>query len=204
MPADTNIADPAPLGLTGFGLTTFMVGMLEAGLLSSEAIGIIIPLAIAYGGTIQLFAGLLAFREGNTFALTAFCTYGAFWWWFALVELLGGVLGIFAVPSVALGWALIGFGVITTYLWISTFKLNWGLWAVFLALLSAYYLLGIGTALSIDILVVIGGYVAIIDAIIAVYVAFAEVTNWSFGNTVIPLGGTPFGGNDGSSAQSAD
>lgn len=204
MPLDTDIADPAPLGLTGFGLTTFMVGLLEAGLLSGDAIGVIIPLAIAYGGTIQLFAGLLAFREGNTFALTAFCTYGAFWWWFALVELLGGALGILAVPAGALGWALVGFGVITTYLWIGTFRLNWGLWAVFLALLIAYYLLGIGTGLGLDTVVVLGGYVAIIDAIIAVYVAFAEVTNWSFGGTVIPLGGTPFGGSSESSGQSAD
>ncbi|HET7324810.1 MAG TPA: acetate uptake transporter, partial [Halococcus sp.] len=87
MPLDTDIADPAPLGLTGFGLTTFMVGMLEAGFLP-DAIGVIIPLAMAYGGTIQFFAGLLAFREGNTFATTAFCTYGAFGWWFALVEWL--------------------------------------------------------------------------------------------------------------------
>lgn len=204
MPLDTNIADPAPLGLTGFGLTTFMVGMLEAGLLSDAAIGVIIPLAIAYGGTIQLFAGLLAFREGNTFALTAFCTYGAFWWWFGLLEWLGASLGMFPVPTVAVGWALIGFGVVTTYLWVSTFKLNWGLWAVFLALLSAYYLLGIGNVLGIDILVTIGGYVAIIDAILAVYVAFAEVTNWSFADTVIPLGGTPFESSDDSSAQSAD
>jgi succinate-acetate transporter protein len=203
MPLDTDIADPAPLGLTGFGLTTFMVGMLEAGLLSSDAIGVIIPLAMAYGGTIQFFAGLLAFREGNTFATTAFCTYGAFWWWFALVEWLGGALGMFPVPTVALGWALIGFGVITTYLWISTFRLNWGLWAVFLALASAYYLLGIGDVLGIAVLGTIGGYVAILDAIFAVYVAFAEVTNWSFAGTVVPLGGTPFGGS-GSSADTAD
>lgn len=204
MPADTSIANPAPLGLTGFGLTTFMVGMLEAGLLSSDAIGVIIPLAIAYGGTIQLFAGLLAFREGNTFALTAFCTYGAFWWWFGLVELLGGALGMFAVSTVALGWTLIGFGVVTTYLWVSTFRLNWGLWAVFLALASAYYLLGIGDVLGITVLVTVGGYVAILDALFAVYVAFAEVTNWSYDGSAVPLGGTPFGGSGGSSAQSAD
>lgn len=204
MPADTSIANPAPLGLTGFALTTFMVGMLDAGLLSSDAIGVIIPLAIAYGGTIQLIAGLLAFREGNTFALTAFCTYGAFWWWFALVELLGASLGMFAVPTVAVGWTLIGFGVVTTYLWVSTFRLNWGLWAVFLVLQSAFYLLGIGNVLGIDSLVVVGGYVAILDAFLAVYVAFAEVTNWSFAGSVVPLGGTPFDGDDRSSAQSAD
>lgn len=203
MPLDTDIADPAPLGLTGFGLTTFMVGMLEAGFLP-DAIGVIIPLAIAYGGTIQLFAGLLAFREGNTFALTAFCTYGAFWWWFALYELFGGVLGTIPTSSVALGWALIGFGVITMYLWVGTFRLNWGLWLVLLVLWIAYYLLGIGLVLGISALGTWGGYVAIIDAILAVYVAFAEVTHWSFARTVLPLGSAPMSESSGSSAQSAD
>ena len=202
MPADTNLANPAPLGLTGFALTTFMVGMLDAGLLSSDAIGVIIPLAMAYGGTIQLFAGLLAFREGNTFATTAFCTYGAFWWWFALVELLGSSLGMFPVPTVALGWALIGFGVITTYLWVSTFRLNWGLWVVFLSLLSTFYILGVGEVLGIDALGIIGGYIAILTSFLAMYVAFAEVTNWSYDGTVVPLGGTPL--NDGRSPAPSD
>lgn len=201
MPLDTDIADPAPLGLTGFGLTTFMVGMLEAGFLP-DAIGVIIPLAMAYGGTIQFFAGLLAFREGNTFATTAFCTYGAFWWWFALVEWLGAGLGLFTVSGTAVGWALIGFGVITMYLWVGTFKLNWGLWLVFLVLWIAYYLLGVGDVLGIAALGTWGGYAAIIDAILAVYVAFAEVTNWSFARTVLPLGNAPIGG--GSSESSAD
>ena len=81
MPKDTELANPEPIGLMGFALTTFIVGLIEADwLVSGAAISAVIPLAIAYGGSIQLFAGLLAWRNGNTFAQTAFLTYGAYWW----------------------------------------------------------------------------------------------------------------------------
>jgi succinate-acetate transporter protein len=98
MPLDTERGDPAPLGLVGFGLTTVLLSIVNAGLLPSTAGTIVvIPLAMAFGGTIQFFAGLLEFRNGNTFGTVAFSSYGAFWWWFALLEFFGlnGLLDIF-------------------------------------------------------------------------------------------------------------
>lgn len=191
MPEDVDLADPAPLGLIGFALTTFMVGLVEANWLTSQAVDTIIPLALAYGGTIQLFAGLLAYRKGDTFATVGFNTYGAFWWWWGLTELFAAN-GLLNPSTAAIGTVLVGFGVITTYLWVATFNLNWGLWAVFLTLALTYYFIGFGDLLGIEWAVIVGGYVAMLTALCAAYVSFAEVTNWSFGEQRVPLGGTPF------------
>ena len=202
MPLDTEHGDPAPLGLVGFGLTTVLLSIYNAGFLQPDLELLVIPLAIAYGGTIQLFAGVLEYHNGNTFGLVAFCSYGAFWWWFALLLLFieNGIIP--EVSASAIGVALIGWGVFTTYMWIGTFRLNWGLWLVFLFLSITFYLLGFGDYLGISWLVILGGYVGILDGLLAMYVSFAEVTNWSFGQTVVPLGGTPFGG--GSEETTAD
>ena len=85
--ADT--ANPAPLGLIGFGLTTVLLSSINAGLLPVAGEPVVIPLAMAFGGTAQLIAGIMEFRTGNVFGATAFTSYGAFWWWFALLLLLG-------------------------------------------------------------------------------------------------------------------
>lgn len=95
MPADTDTGNPAPLGLVGFGLTTVLLSVVNAGLLPETAgVIVVVPLAMAFGGTIQFFAGLLEYREGNTFGTVAFSSFGAFWWWFALLELfaMNGIL----------------------------------------------------------------------------------------------------------------
>lgn len=202
MPRDTDLANPAPLGLIGFGLTTFVVGLIESGWLTSQsAIDTVVPLAMAYGGTIQLFAGLLAFRKGNTFETVGFNTYGAFWWWWALTQLFAAN-GVLSPGTTAMGVILVGFGVITTYLWVSTFTLNWGLWFVFLTLALTYYFIGFGDWLSLSWANVVGGYLAMITALSAAYVSFAEVTNWTFADTKIPLGGTPFGGSSSNASNS--
>ena len=193
MPKDVDLADPAPLGLIGFGLTTFIVGLIEAKWLTSKgAMDATIPLALMYGGTIQLFAGLLSWRNGHTFGLVGFCTYGAFWWWFGLTELFS-TMNILDPSTTTMGVILIGFGVITTYLWIGTFNLNWGLWSVFLTLALTYYFIGFGDWLSLQWATVVGGYLAMATALLAAYVSFAEVTNWSFGQDRVPLGDSPFG-----------
>ncbi|MDY7081941.1 MAG: acetate uptake transporter, partial [Halobacteria archaeon] len=145
MPADTDTGNPAPLGLVGFGLTTVLLSLINAGLLPSAGEVVVIPLAIAYGGTIQLFAGLLEYREGNTFGMVAFTSYGAFWWWFGLLLLFAGN-GLISLEgaTTTIGMALILWGVFTFYMWISTFRLNWALWRVFLTLWMTFFLLGFG------------------------------------------------------------
>lgn len=206
MPLDTERGDPAPLGLVGFGLTTVLLSIVNAGLLPSTAGTIVvIPLAMAFGGTIQFFAGLLEFRNGNTFGTVAFTSYGAFWWWFALLEFFGlnGLLDTSAQGfTSAVGVALILWGVFTLYMWVGTFRLNWGLWSVFLTLWITFFLLGFGDFLGSDGLYAAGGYIGILCGALAMYVSFAEVTNWSFGRTVLPLGSAPI--SDSSSETTAD
>jgi len=194
MPADTEFGNPAPLGLVGFGLTTVLLSLVNAGIFGSSLEMAVVPLAIAYGGSIQLFAGLLEYRNGNTFGTVAFTSYGAFWWWFALLVLFESSGLIKTVSPSALGIAFIMWGIFTTYMWIGTFKLNWGLWSVFITLAITFYLLGFGNLLGIGALVTAGGWVGILTGLLAMYVSFAEVVNWCFDGDVIPVGGVPYGG----------
>lgn len=200
----TSLGDPVPLGLTGFGLTTFMVGLIEANWLTgSGAMDAVIPLAIAYGGTIQLFAGLLAWRNGDTFGLVAFNTYGAFWWWFALVELFS-INNILTPSTTAMGVTLIGFGVITSYLFVGSLAHSTGLAAVFATLALAYYGLGIGDWLGLEVLVILGGYLAMLTALIAVAVAFAHVINESVERETISTGRPLIGSESTGTGRSGD
>src|SRR6185437_7761148 len=107
----TPTANPAALGLVGFGLTTILLSLINAGVLPAGGEGVVIPLALAYGGFIQVLAGLLEFRLGNTFGMTAFLSYGAFWWWFAFLLLFAhqGMIDISgAGPTVGVALLLWG------------------------------------------------------------------------------------------------
>src|SRR5487761_225224 len=186
-------ANPAPLGLVGFGLTTVILSLINAGVLPKGGEQVVIPLALAYGGLIQILAGLLEFRTGNTFGQVAFLSYGAFWFWFALLILLGGhgVLDLSQAGS-TIAVTLLGWGVFTLYMWVSTFRLNKALWWVFLTLWVTYFLLGLGILLGMPILSQSGGYLGLVCGTIALYTSFGVVTNTTFGKPVIPLG--PYSG----------
>ena len=126
MPAnDAPTVNPASLGLVGFGLTTVLLSLINAGVLPGGGEPVVIPLAMAFGGTIQIIAGLLEVRLGNTFGMTAFLSYGAFWWWFALLLIFGGnhVLDLSGAGT-TIGAALLLWGVFTLYMWVSTFVLS--------------------------------------------------------------------------------
>ena len=189
------LANPAPLGLVGFGLTTVLLSLINAGVLPKTGENVVIPLAIAYGGTIQIIAGLLEFRLGNTFGTTAFLSYGAFWWWFALLLLLGGnhLLSLDGAGT-TIGTALILWGVLTMYLWVATFKLTRALWWIFLTLWIAFYLLGLGALMGASGLTVAGGWVGLVCGALAMYTSFAIVTNATFGRDVVPVGAKPMMG----------
>ncbi len=190
MAAETSkLANPAPLGLVGFGLTTVILSLVNAGILPPGGEQVVIPMAFAYGGLIQMLAGMLEFRTGNTFGTVAFLSYGAFWWWFALLVLLGGhgVLDLSQAGS-TIGAALIGWGVFTLYMWIATFRLSKALWWIFLTLWITFFLLGFGALLGRNELHVAGGWLGIVCGLLAMYTSFALVTNATFGKTVIPVG----------------
>lgn len=182
-------ANPAPLGLVGFGLTTVLLSLVNAGVLPAGGEQVVLPMALAYGGLIQILAGLLEFRTGNTFGTTAFLSYGAFWWWFALLIMFGshGVLDLSHAGS-TIGVTLLGWGVFTLYMWVATFKLSKALWWVFLTLWVTFFLLGFGALLGMHGLHVAGGWLGLVCGLLAMYTSFGLVTNATFGKPVVPLG----------------
>jgi len=182
-------ANPGPLGLIGFGLTTVILSLINAGILPKGGEPVVLPLAFAFGGIIQMIAGLMEFRVGNTFGMVAFLSYGAFWWWFALLILLGGhgVLDLTQAGS-TIAVTLIGWGVFTLGMWIATFRLTKAIWWVFLTLWITFFLLGFGDLLGVHGLAQAGGWVGIVCGLSAMYMSFALVINFAFGKTVLSVG----------------
>ncbi|SFS17387.1 hypothetical protein SAMN05421771_3138 [Granulicella pectinivorans] len=180
------IANPGPLGLLGFGLTTCVLSSVNAGLLPPEAGVVVVPLAFAYGGIAQIIAGILEFKVGNTFGMVAFTSYGLFWWWFALLKWTIGAGWLKAPPASAVAVTLLMWGVLTFLLWIVTFRLNKAVFSVFLLLWIAFFLLAAGDfGYATGKL---GGYVGLLTGIDAMAVAFIEVLNAVAGRVVLPLG----------------
>jgi succinate-acetate transporter protein len=197
-------ADPAPLGLSAFALTTFVFSLVNAGIIQQGAdpgqqiVNLFLPLALIYGGLAQFVAGILEFRTGNTFAVTGFCSYGAFWIALAVMNLMARQ-GIIAETRLAeaQGWFFLGWAILTAILLIASFGLNAGLIVTFALLLATFILLIIGDLMGGPegpgkIWVNIGGYVGLITALAAWYVAAADVINDTMGRDVLPLG--PVGG----------
>lgn len=193
MAAQTDTANPAPLGLAAFGLTTLLLSLSLAGIFGPELEYAVIPLAIAFGGTIQLVAGIFEYREGNTFGMVAFLSYGAYWWWFGLHLLFQFTGWTPDVGATAFGMVLVGWGIFTAFMWVGTFKLNWALWTVFALLTLTFLALGIADITGNGGLGTIGGYIGILTGLAALYTAAAEVINWSFDDDVLPIGGPPLG-----------
>ena len=182
-------ANPAALGLMGFGLTTVLLSAVNAGLLPAHGEAVVLPLAMAFGGTAQIIAGILEFQTGNTFGMTAFIAYGAFWWWFGLLVFLAGnkFLDVSGADS-AIGFTLLLWGIFTFGLWISTFYLTRVLFLIFLTLWIAFLLLGFGAILGSATLHQWGGWVGLLCGALAMYASFAVVTNKTVGREVIPVG----------------
>ncbi len=180
---DKKWINPAPLGLSGFALTTWLLSMVNAGWFGGADVPMVLACAFAFGGTAQFFAGLFEAGAGNSFGFVAFCGYGAFWWTFALfVEFFAkGVEGPFV------GWYLLLWGVFTTYMWIGTWKKGKVLMLVFTALVPTFFLLAAGDLTGNGGLTVFGGYLGLVTAALAFYLAGAEVINESWGRVVLPV-----------------
>jgi uncharacterized protein len=181
-------ANPAALGLAGFALTTFVLSMFNADLVSSQGEPVVLGLALAYGGLAQLLAGMWEFRTGNTFGATAFSSYGAFWLSFwAFEQFFAKDIKDPAALGNAVGLYLIGWGVFTAYMWIASFRVSVAVNVVFLLLAITFLLLGIGNAADNSDIVKLGGWFGIADAIAAWYASFATVTNATFNKIVLPV-----------------
>ncbi|MFN2582191.1 MAG: acetate uptake transporter [Candidatus Dormibacteria bacterium] len=183
------VADPAPLGLAGFGLTTMVLSVINAGWIDAAATPVVLSLALPYGGIAQALAGMWAFRRGNTFAATAFTSYGAFWLsYFLLVNGLAKAVSNPVALSAILGTYLFMWGIFTLYMFIASLGGVRAVQGVFLFLTATFMFLAFG-AWSNDptsVLTKIGGYLGIITAILALYTSFADVTNATLKRTVLP------------------
>jgi succinate-acetate transporter protein len=180
-------ADPGPLGLAGFALTTFVLSVFNAGLVNKAGEPVVLGLALAYGGIAQLVAGIWEFRTGNTFGAVAFCSYGAFWisFWAFVTFFAADVPPEHAAAAV--GLFDISWGIFTAYMFVASLRTTAAIALVFLLLAITFFLLGIGEANESKGLVEVGGWTGLLTAVAAWYASFAAVLNSTFGRVVLPV-----------------
>jgi uncharacterized protein len=185
-PAAPLIADPAPLGLAGFAMTTMALSLWNANIYPA-AVNSALALALAYGGGAQLLAGMWEFRRGNTFAATAFSSYGAFWisFWYLATHLLPSIPA--TDDAAVVGSFLVGWCLFTFYMSIAALRVSGAVLLVFVLLTIAFVLLTIGNYRTNKTFIHWGGYVGLATAGAAWYASFAGVTNSTFGKEVIPV-----------------
>jgi succinate-acetate transporter protein len=181
------IADPGPLGLAAFALTTFVLSMFNAKLVASGGEPIVLALALTYGGLAQLLAGMWEFRTGNTFGAVAFTSFGAFWlsYW-AYVQFFATKVPA-ADAGHAVGLYLIAWGIFTTYMFVASLRTTAAVAAVFVLLAATFFVLGIGNAGAHPNVIKFGGWLGLVTAAVAWYASFAAVTNSTFGRVVLPV-----------------
>ncbi len=192
MTDDKILANPAPLGLMGFGMTTVLLNIHNAGFFALGSM--ILAMGIFYGGLAQIIAGILEFRKGNTFGVTAFTSYGLFWLTFVFLNFIPSIFPTFAKPGdTGLGAYLFMWGLFTCLMFISTLKKPKALQLIFFTLTILFWLLAIshfiGSATDLGQLIgKIAGYEGIICGLSAIYLAMAEVINETYGKEKFPVG----------------
>jgi len=185
---ENKLANPAPLGLMGFGMTTVLLNIHNAGFFPVSAM--ILAMGIFYGGVAQVIAGIMEFKKGNTFGTTAFTSYGLFWLTLVAMWVIPGTNAPngAATPVPFAGWYLFMWGVFTFFMWIGTFKKNRALQFVFLSLWILFLLLALRDWLGSEMIGKIAGFEGILCGASAIYLAMAEIINEALGRTVLPIG----------------
>lgn len=181
-----NLANPAPLGLFGFGMTTVLLNLHNAGLYEMNAM--ILAMGLFYGGTAQIIAGILEFKKNNTFGMTAFISYGFFWISLVALIFMAKWGWITATPGSALVSYLIVWGLFTLLLFFGTLRINKALQFVFGSLTILFFLLAIGDATKNETITRIAGFEGLICGGSAIYTGIANLLNEVYGYTVLPLG----------------
>jgi succinate-acetate transporter protein len=181
-------ADPAALGLGAFAMTTFVLSVINAGLIPKADEPVVLGLALFYGGIAQFGAGIWEFANRNVFGATAFCSYGAFWlsFWF-LSQFSAGSLPA-ADAGKAVGLYLLAWAIFTAYMTISAWRVSMGVFAVFAFLTLTFIALFLGAFSGATGLTVMGGWLGIVTALVAWYCSLAVVANSTFKRTVLPVG----------------
>jgi succinate-acetate transporter protein len=189
-PVTAAIADPAPLGLAAFALTTFLLSVSNAGLMKNGTGDAWLGYAIAYGGLGQLLAGMWEFRNRNVFGATAFSTYGGFWIGLALWVILVAEKAPAGSPAVGkdIAWILLAFAIFNTYMLVWSAALNMAVFMVFLTLELTEIVLFVGGFAANTSIIKVGGYLGIITALVAWYTSAAGVISGMSGRPVLPVG----------------
>lgn len=183
-----SIADPGPLGLAAFALTTFVLSTFNSGILPATVEAVVLPLALFYGGTAQVLAGMWEFKKNNTFGALAFTSYGAFWLSFAaLVKFVAGDLPA-ADAAKGIGVFLLAWTIFTLYMTLAALKTTPILISVFVVLSITFLLLTIGEFAGSDAIHKLGGWAGILTALLAWYASAAGVTASTFKRQVLPTG----------------
>ncbi len=188
MAEDIKLGNPAVLGLTCFGLTTMLLNFHNAGMFKMDST--ILGMGFFVGGLAQVIAGSLEFRKGNTFGMTAFTAYGAFWISLAFAVIFKPLLltrvGLEASGK-GLAWYLFLWGLFTVFMTVGTFRINRVLQTVFITLVVLFFMLAIGIGWELTGVIKAAGIIGIYTGFAALYLAMAENINEIFGRTVLPI-----------------
>ena len=188
MAETNNLANPAPLGLMGFGMTTVLLNIHNAGFFEMNAA--ILMMGIFYGGIAQIIAGIMEFKKGNTFGTTAFASYGFFWLTLVGLVYMNGKLGIAENAVGFMAWYLFFWGLFTFFMFIGTLKLNRALQVIFLTLTILFWMLACKDAFGwTGTWATITGFEGIFCGLSAIYAAMAGVLNEIYERNILPVGG---------------
>jgi len=181
------IADPGPLGLAAFALTTFLLSAFNAHWTSGNSAGTAwLGYAFAYGGIVQLLAGMWEFRRGNVFASTAFSSYGAFW--LGLFVWIRVVPGALTLTGHDLGWILVAFAIFNLYMLLMATQVNVAVFGVFFFLQLTEIFLAIGNFTTNATIGQVGGYIGLVTALVAWYTSAAGISAGIGGKIQLPVG----------------
>jgi uncharacterized protein len=186
--ASLPFADPAALGLGAFAMTTFVLSVINAGLIPKAVEPVVLGLALFYGGMAQFAAGIWEFANRNVFGATAFCSYGAFWLSFWFLSQFSAASLPAADAGKAVGLYLLAWGIFTAYMTVSAWRVSTGVFAVFVFLTLTYIALFLGAFAGATGLTVLGGWLGIVTALIAWYCSLAVVANATYKRAVLPVG----------------
>jgi succinate-acetate transporter protein len=187
-PIAPTIANPGPLGLMAFAVTTFLLSMVNANLVNKGVEPVVFGVALMVGGIAQLLAGMWAYRVGNMFSATIHSLYGGFWlsYW-ALVQFYVKDIPVAQVGN-AVGLYLISWALVTAFFCVATLKAPKSVFLAFLLLFLTFLALGIGNAGAHTSIIHLGGFLGLATAAAAAYIGIAEVINEMWDRTVLPLG----------------
>lgn len=181
-----NMANPAPLGLMGFGMTTILLNIHNAGFFPMDAM--VLGMGIFFGGMAQIIAGIMEFKKNNTFGTTAFTSYGFFWLALIALNVMPSVgLGV-APSSLSMAVFLFMWGLFTFFMFIATLRISKALQVVFGTLAILFFLLAAGNFIGSSTILTFAGYEGIVCGFSAIYAAMGQVINESYGKEIMPLG----------------